>query len=67
MDIHLEKAQKAAERRKKLEEEEKQMEWGKGLIQKKEKEERIQTLLKEAEKPFARYKAKQNQINQNFA
>lgn len=55
VDPKLEKAQKMAERRKQLEEEERYMEWGKGLVQKREREERLLELQREAAKPFARY------------
>jgi len=55
VDPKLEKAQKMAERRKQLEEEERYMEWGKGLVQIREREERLLELQREAAKPFARY------------
>ena len=56
MDPKLEKAQKMAERRQQLEDEERNMEWGKGLVQKREREERLLELQREASKPFARYR-----------
>lgn len=36
------------------------MEWGKGLVQKKEREEKLQSDLYEADKPLARYKNDQD-------
>ena len=54
VDPKLEKAQKMADRRKQIEEEERNMEWGKGLVQKREREERALELAREAAKPFAR-------------
>ena len=56
VDPKLEKAQKMAERRQQLEDEERNMEWGKGLVQKREREERLLELQREASKPFARYR-----------
>lgn len=55
IDLQLERAERKAEERKKLEEEERQMAWGKGLVQKREREARALEFAKEAAKPFARY------------
>ena len=41
---------------KKEEKVEKYMEWGKGLVQKKEREQKLASALYEADKPLARYK-----------
>ena len=38
----------------------KYMEWGKGLVQKKEREERLEDAAYEADKPLARYKSDQD-------
>jgi hypothetical protein len=55
VDPKLDKAQRAAERRQQLEDEERGMEWGKGLVQKHEREEKRREFAREAAKPFARY------------
>ena len=45
---------------RKAEKEAKYMEWGKGLVQKKEREEKLQSDLYEADKPLARYQNDQD-------
>ncbi|KAF9428350.1 hypothetical protein BGZ94_002691 [Podila epigama] len=56
VDRVAEKIEKAAAARREVEKQERQMEWGKGLVQRKEKEEEKKRLEQEKFKPMARYK-----------
>ncbi|KAJ3283040.1 Pre-mRNA-splicing factor cwc26 [Borealophlyctis nickersoniae] len=55
VDLAAQKAELNAQRRKREAEEEKMMEWGKGYVQKREKEEAAKRLQEEASLPFAIY------------
>lgn len=54
IDMKKDKAEKAAARRAELEEEMKKMEWGKGLVQKEDKEKKRREELEMRNKPLAR-------------
>ncbi|ORX46707.1 hypothetical protein BCR36DRAFT_356849 [Piromyces finnis] len=56
VDLAVEKAKMAAEERKKEAEAEKDMVWGKGLVQQREREELVRKLRKEKDRSFAVYK-----------
>lgn len=56
VDLSVERARLAKEQRKKEEEEQKDMVWGKGLVQQREREEMAKQLLLEKSRPMARYK-----------
>ncbi|SCV67503.1 BQ2448_5114 [Microbotryum intermedium] len=55
IDLKLAKAEKAKQKREELEKEIKKMEWGKGLVQRGEKEQRQKEREKMANLPMARY------------
>ncbi|KAI9477947.1 MAG: Pre-mRNA-splicing factor of RES complex-domain-containing protein [Benjaminiella poitrasii] len=55
MDVKRKRAEEARLRQEKIEKEAKRMEWGKGLVQRKEAEEERKRLEEEKHKPLARY------------
>lgn len=55
VDMAARRAEEAAEQRKREAEEEAKMEWGKGLVQQREKQESAASYAREAAKPLARY------------
>jgi pre-mRNA-splicing factor CWC26 len=54
IDMVLMKAEEARRRKEEMEKQEKMMEWGKGLVQREEKEAEQKRLLEERNKPLAR-------------
>lgn len=65
VDLKLEKMKKEQEERKKQEEQEARMEWGRGLVQSREREERARQLNELSNAPFARY-ADDRQLNEDL-
>ncbi|KAM3583893.1 Pre-mRNA-splicing factor cwc26 [Umbelopsis sp. WA50703] len=55
IDMVLMKAEEARRKKEEMEKQEKMMEWGKGLVQREEKEAEQKRLLEERNKPLARY------------
>lgn len=55
IDVKLEKAERARVERERVEREMKKMEWGKGLVQREDREERRREEARVAAKPLARY------------
>lgn len=56
MDRVAEKIEAAAAKRREIEKQERQMEWGKGLVQREEEQARKKRMEEEKFKPLARYK-----------
>ncbi|RUP49705.1 Pre-mRNA-splicing factor CWC26 [Jimgerdemannia flammicorona] len=55
VDMALKKAEEKRAKQEEIERQEKMMEWGKGLVQRKDKEEQVRKEMEERAKPLARY------------
>ncbi|OZJ06215.1 hypothetical protein BZG36_00832 [Bifiguratus adelaidae] len=65
VDLAAKRAEEARARREQMEREEKKMEWGKGLVQRQEQEDRKRRELEEQHKPLARY-ADDKELNEEL-
>lgn len=62
VDPKIKRAEEARKRKEEIEKAARRMEWGKGLVQRKEAEEEKRRLNEEKDKPMARYDKKNNNI-----